>query len=93
MKKNTFYSLLFFAILAGCAVIESSPTYSTEAIKNAELQATPSETSQEEPETAYIITLNSDSISVIDPDTNKVILTENYDSKSPLVKAILKDNE
>ena len=93
MKKNTFYSLLFVAILTGCAVIEASDTYSSEAIRNAELQGTQSETSQEEPEPAYIITLNLDSISVIDPDTNEVILSENYDSKSALAEAILKDNE
>ena len=92
MKKQSFYGLFFAFILAGCAIIESSPTYSTEAIKNAELQATPSETSQQE-KPAYIITLNNDSISVIDPDTYKVILSEKYDSKSTLAKAILKDNE
>lgn len=92
MKKNTFYSLLFVATLIGCAVIESSDTYSSEAIRNAEL-GTPSETSQEEPETAYIITLNPDSILVIDPDTGKTILKEKYDSKSTLAEAILKDNE
>ena len=48
---------------------------------------------QEEPEAAYIITLNNDSISVIDPNTRKVILSEKYDSKSALAEAILKDNE
>lgn len=85
MKKNTFYSLLFIGMLTGCAIIESSPVYSSEAIRRAEL-GTPSEA-------AYIITLNSDSISVIDPDTNKVILSEKYDSKSTLAQAILKDNE
>lgn len=93
MKKNTFYSLLFVAMLTGCAVIESSDTYSSEAIRRAELQGTLSETSQEEPKPAYIITLNSDNISVIDPDTGKTILTEKYDSKSTLAEAILKDNE
>lgn len=92
MTKNTFYSLLFVAMLTGCAVIESSPTYSSEAIRKAELQGTSSETSQEE-KTAYIITLNNDSISVIDPETGKTILKEKYDSKSPLAEAILKDNE
>lgn len=93
MQKNTFYSILFVAMLTGCAVIESSDTYSSEAIRNAELQGTLSETSQEEPKTDYIITLNNDSISVIDTDTGKTILTEKYDSKSTLVQAILKDNE
>ena len=92
MKKNTFYALLFLGILTGCAVIESSPTYSSEAIRKAEL-GTLGETSQEEPKPAYIITLNNDSISVIDPDTHKVILSEKYDSKSTLAQAILKDNE
>lgn len=93
MKKNTFYSLLFVGMLTGCAIIESSPVYSSEAIRRAELTGTSSETPQEEPKTAYIITLNSDSISVIDPDTHKVILSEKYDSKSTLAQAILKDNE
>ena len=92
MKKNTFYSIFFVAMLTGCAVIESSDTYSSEAIRNAELQGTLGETSQEE-KTAYIITLNNDSISVIDPDNGKTILAEKYDSESTLVKAILKDNE
>ena len=41
----------------------------------------------------YIITLTPENITVSDPETGKVILTEKYDSKSPLVKAILKDNE
>ena len=93
MKKNTFYSIFFVAMLTGCAVIESSDTYSSEAIRRAELQATLSETSQEEPKPAYIITLNNDSISVIDPETGKTILAEKYDSKSTLAQAILKDNE
>ena len=41
----------------------------------------------------YIITLTPENITVSDPENGKVILTETYDSKSPLVKAILKDNE
>ena len=95
MQKNTFYSIFFVAMLTGCAVIESSDTYSTEAIRNAELGAEQQLTTdyEDDPETAYIITLNSDSISVIDPDTHKVILSEKYDSKSTLAQAILKDNE
>ena len=79
-------------MLTGCAVIESSPIYGSEAIRRAELQGTLSETQQEE-KTAYIITLNNDSISVIDPETGKTILAEKYDSKSTLAQAILKDNE
>ena len=93
MQKNTFYSILFVAMLTGCAIIESSPVYSSEAIRRAELQGTLSETSQEEPKTDYIITLKNDNISVIDPDTGKTILSEKYDSKSTLTQAILKDNE
>ena len=88
MQKNTFYSLLFCGLLTGCAVIEASPTYGDEAVRSAELQQ---ETPQQE--TAYIIRLNNDSLKVIDPETGKTILTENYDSKSTLAKAILKDNE
>ena len=95
MRKNTFYSILFVAMLTGCAVIEASPTYSSEAIRRAELGAEPQFTTdyEDDPETAYIITLNSDSIKVIDPDTGKIILTEKYDSESTLTEAILKDNE
>lgn len=99
MKKQTFYALIFLGLLTGCAVIESSDTYSSEAIRRAEL-GTLGETSHElttdysdDPETAYIITLNNDSIFVIDPDANKIILSEKYDSKSTLATAILKDNE
>ena len=49
--------------------------------------------SDENKEAGYIITLTPENITVSDPDTGKVILMETYDSKSPLVKAILKDNE
>lgn len=37
MKKQTLFAVLFLALLTGCAVIESSPTYSSEAIRTAEL--------------------------------------------------------
>ena len=47
----------------------------------------------ENQEAGYIITLTPENIIVSDPENGKVILTETYDSKSPLVKAILKDNE
>ena len=47
----------------------------------------------EKQEAGYIITLTPENITVSDPETGKVILVEKYDSKSPLVKAILKDNE
>lgn len=73
MKKNTFYSLFFVAMLTGCAIIESSPVYSSEAIRRAEL-GTSSETSQEETKTDYIITLKNDSIFVIDQKTGKTII-------------------
>ena len=49
--------------------------------------------SDEKQEAGYIITLTTENITVSDPETGKVILTEKYDSKSLLVKAILKDNE
>ena len=49
--------------------------------------------SDENKEAGYIITLTPENIIVSDPENGKVILTETYDSKSPLVKAILKDNE
>ena len=49
--------------------------------------------SYENKEAGYIITLTPENITVSDPETGKVVLVEKYDSKSPLVKAILKDNE
>ena len=49
--------------------------------------------SNEKQEAVYIITLTPENITVSDPESGKVILVEKYDSKSPLVKAILKDNE
>ena len=49
--------------------------------------------SNENKEAGYIITLTPENIIVSDPENGKVILTETYDSKSPLVKAILKDNK
>jgi len=42
---------------------------------------------------AYQIILNDDKIMVVDPETNKIILTEDYDTRSELAEAILKDNE
>ena len=90
MRKSTF--LLIAAIAAAGAIyFECSDTYSSEAIRKAELQGTSSETKQEKP--AYIITLNPDEITVIDPNTGKTILAEKYDSESSLAQAILKDNE
>ena len=49
--------------------------------------------SKENKEAGYIITLTPENITVLDPENGKVILMEKYDSKSPLMKAILKDNE
>lgn len=49
--------------------------------------------SNENKEAGYIITLTTENITVSDPENGKVILTETYDSKSNLVKVILKDNE
>ena len=49
--------------------------------------------SNENKEAGYIITLTPENITVTDPENGKVILIEKYDSKSNLVKAILKDNE
>lgn len=77
MKKNTFYSLVFVAMLTGCAVIESSPIYSSEAIRRAELTGTSSETSQEETKPNYTITIKNDSIFVIDQNTGKTIIKYN----------------
>ena len=92
MKTKHIFIITAVLSVIGCTYFECSDTYSSEAIRRAELTGTLSETQQEE-KPAYIITLNNDSISVIDPDTGKTILAEKYDSKSALAEAILKDNE
>ena len=95
MKKQTFV-LLFCALLTGCAVIESSPTYSSEAIRRAEL-GTLSETLKEEPYSDdpdhYKLHIISDSIIIADPNTGIEVYRENLHSNSTLAEAILKDNE
>ena len=95
MKTKHIFIITGVLSVIGCAYFESSPTYSSEAIRRAELGVEQQITTdyEDDPETAYIITLNNDSISVIDPNTGKTILIEKYDSKSALAKAILKDNE
>ena len=90
MKTKHIFIITTVLSVIGCTYFESSPTYSSEAIRRAEL-GTLSETTQEKP--AYIVTLNNDSISATDPETGKTILAEKYDSKSALSEAILKDNE
>lgn len=90
--KKTFYIITGIALI-GCMYFESSPVYSSKAIREAELTGTPATTSQGEPETAYNITLNPDSISVIDPTTGETIYKEAGNAKSGLSEAIRKDNE
>ena len=91
MKKNTFYSLLFVAMLTGCAVIEASDTYSTENIRKAELNA------QDEPYSDdpdhYELHIISDSIIITDPNTGTEIYRESLNSNSKLANSILTDNE
>lgn len=43
--------------------------------------------------TAYVIELHDTEIKVINPDNNEIIFIDNYESKSGLSQAILKDNE
>lgn len=43
--------------------------------------------------TAYLIDLYDTEIKVINPDNNEVIFIDNYESKSGLSEAILRDNE
>lgn len=43
--------------------------------------------------TAYVIDLYDTEIKVINPDNNEVIFIDNYESKSGLSEAILRDNE
>lgn len=91
MKKQTFYGLFFAFILAGCAYFESSATYSSEAIRRAELGA------QEEPYSDdpdhYELHIISDSLILTDPNTGTEIYRESLNSKSTLAQAILTDNE
>ena len=93
MKKQTFYSVLFLGLLTGCAVIESSPTYSSEAIRAAEL-GTLSETQQ--PKTAdidYYVSIDQDSLIITDPATGATVYAQSFDYKTALSEAIIKDNE
>ena len=79
MKKFIFYALLFYALLF-IALYVFTKLHSNENYNRYK-------------EAGYIITLTPENITVSDPENGKVILTETYDSKSHLVKAILKDNE
>lgn len=84
-------SLIMIIALAayGCAYFESSDTYSSEAVRQAELGTTPKRLVSD---VDYIISLKNDSIRVIDPSTGTTVLAEKYDSKSTLAEAMLKDN-
>lgn len=42
---------------------------------------------------AYVIELYDTEIKVINPDNNEIIFIDNYESKSGLSEAILRDNE
>ena len=94
MKKNTFYSLFFVAMLTGCAVIESSPIYGSEAIRTAEL-GTSSETTQtatKDKNPDYIIILDQDSLRVRKADTKEIIFVGSWEEKTQLNEAIFRDN-
>ena len=94
MQKNTFYSIFFVAMLTGCAVIESSDTYSTEAIRNAELGAEQQLTTDyEDDPDHYELHIISDSLILTDPNTGLEIYRESLNSNSRLATSILKDNE
>ena len=79
MRKFIFYALLFYALLFITSYVFAG-FYLDEKYNICQ-------------DAGYIITLTPENITVSDPETGKVILTEKYDSKSLLVKAILKDNE
>ena len=91
MKKQTF-AILFCALLTGCAFIESSPIYGSEAVRTAELDQEPKAKEPKKLDIDYIISLNGDSIKVIDPKTGIIVLNERYDSGSTLAEAMLNDN-
>ena len=93
MKKSTFLIITAVALF-GCAYFESSPTYSSEAIRTAELNGT-TEISRElaKPVQDYRVRLNNDFLTVYDPETGKEIYTESLDSESRLSESILNDND
>ena len=123
MKKNTFYAILFCAMLGSCAVIEViggnsqdiaeaeaesvmsvyRESETTELATDAEIydhlrKVNPEATTEEIEaltfsQTAYNVILIDKKILVVDPETDKIILSEDYDSSSQLAKAILNDNE
>ena len=41
----------------------------------------------------YILEMHDDGIKIIDPDTDKLIYSESYDSDNEIIDALLKDNE
>lgn len=87
--NKTFYIIAGIA-LTGCIYFECSPTYSSEAVRSAEI----SPDYADDPETeAYHIRLYDDSIQVIDPTTGETIYKEAGNAKSGLSEAIIKDNE
>lgn len=87
--SKTFYIIAGIA-LTGCIYFECSPTYSSEAIRSAEISPDYADDTETEP---YHITLHNDSIQVIDPTNGKVIYKEAGNAKSGLSEAIYKDNE
>ena len=93
MKKQTF-AILFCALLTGCAFIESSPIYGSEAIREAEL-GTSSETTQtatKDKNPDYIIILDQDSLRVRKADTKEIIFVGSWEEKTQLNEAIFRDN-
>lgn len=88
MKKQ-FYIIAGIA-LTGCIYFECSPTYSSEAVRAAEIYSDYADDPETEP---YYITLYNDSIQVIDPTTGEAIYKEAGNAKSGLAEAIRKDNE
>lgn len=94
MKKTTFYSILFVSMLTGCAIIETSPTYSSEAIRNAELRVEQQFTTDYKDDADhYEMHIISDSLILTDPNTGTEVYRESLNSNSILAEAILKDNE
>lgn len=87
--KKLFYIIAAIAV-AGCIYFETSPTYSSEAVRAAELSPDYADDPETEP---YYITLLNDSIQVIDPTTGETIYKEAGNAKTGLSEAIIKDNE
>lgn len=94
MKTKHIFIIATVLSVVGCTYFESSPTYSSEAIRRAEL-GTSSETTQtakKDKNPDYIIILDQDSLRVRKADTKEIIFVGSWEEKTQLNEAIFRDN-